>query len=48
MDEIKSGNINKSTVKLMASKMHPYVHGVYVAKVGTHELVYVFRYMLDR
>ena len=48
LDEIKSGNINKSTIKLMAAKMHPYVHGVFVAKVGTAELFYVFRSLLDR
>ena len=48
LDEIRSGNIQQSTIKLMALKMHPYVHGVYTAKVGTLELVDVFRYMLDR
>ena len=48
LDEIRSGNINQSTVKLMAPKMHPYVHGVFTAKVNNLELVDVFRYMLDR
>ena len=47
-DEIRSGNIKQSTVKLMAPKMHPYVHRVFTAKVNNLELVDVFRYMLDR
>ena len=48
LDEIKSGNITRPTVKLMAPKMHPYVHGVFTAKVNSLELADVFRYMLDR
>ena len=47
LDEIRAGNIREATMKLMAYKMHPYVHGTYVNKVGTMDLVYVFRYMLD-
>eukprot|EP00092_Neocalanus_flemingeri_P104263 GFUD01133523.1.p1 GENE.GFUD01133523.1~~GFUD01133523.1.p1 ORF type:complete len:122 (-),score=28.77 GFUD01133523.1:134-499(-) len=47
-EEIQAGRLKEPKIKIIATKMHSHVHGVFVAKLDKVELFVVMKFMLDK